>query len=70
MDIWSAPIQAGFAAFCLIMLAILFWIIKRLFAMLKNDLHHIGSELDLIKTRIDHLPCVIDPNYDQRKAQT
>ena len=58
-DIWSGLIQAGFGALCLLLIAILFWVIKRLFGLLKNDLAHLDESTRGLEKAVSNLPCKV-----------
>ncbi len=56
-DIWSPIVQGGALGLCVIMLGVLFWIIKKLFTMLKNDIGHLDKHVKDLKNTVNTLPC-------------
>ena len=67
MDVFDPVMQGGFAAFAVALVAILFWIIKKLFAMATNDLKHIKTDMTVIREKVEGLPCQDDDCPTERK---
>ncbi len=57
-NILSPELQYGAFAIVVIVLAILFFVIKKLLKMIGNDLHDIGEKLNGVQKTLDGLPCV------------
>lgn len=56
-DILSDPEKIGLGVVCIVLISILFWVIKRLFMLLKNDQKHLKEAVEGLEAVVSTLPC-------------